>query len=86
MYKANAMDNCYKGNNQVQPMMSYRRGQTKDVSCCNCNKGGHNSRDCQLPKRTRKEQISQVFKETFKRIFCEVMEENNWKLEDFAIE
>ena len=39
-----------------------------------------------LPKRTRKEQRSQVFNETIKRIFWEVMEENDWKLEDFAVE
>ena len=25
MYKANAMDNCYKGNDRGQPRMSYRR-------------------------------------------------------------
>ena len=44
------------------------------------------SRDCLLPKSTRKEQRSEEFKETAKRIFWEVMEENSWKLEDFAVE
>ena len=42
--------------------------------------------DCQQPKRTRKEQRYQVFVETVKRIFWEVMVENNWKLEDFSVE
>ena len=56
--------------------MSYIRGQKKDVC----------SRDCLLPKRTRKEQRSQVLEENVKRIFWEVMEEHNWKLEDFAAE
>ena len=41
---------------------------------------------CQLPKQTRKEQRYQVFAKTVKRIFWEVMEENNWKLEDFSVE
>ena len=37
-------------------------------------------------KRTRIEQRSWVFKERFKRKFCEVMREINLKLEDFATE
>ena len=45
-------------------MISYRRGQKTDVHCYNCNECGHYSRDCQLSKRTRKEQRSQVFEET----------------------
>ena len=86
MYKANAIDNYYKGNNQGQPRMSYSRGQKKDFCFYNCNEHGHYSRYCQLPKRTRKEQRSQVFTETVKRIFWEMMAENNWKLEDFSVE
>ena len=66
--------------------MSYRRGQKKDVCCDNCNECGHYSRDCLLPKKMRKEQRSQVLEETFKRIFWEVMDENNWKLEDLTAE
>ena len=62
--------------------MSYRRGQKKDVCCYNCNERRHYSRDYLLPKWTRKEQRSQAFEETVKRIFWE----NNWKLEDFAAE
>ena len=46
----------------------------------------HYSRDCLLPKRTRKEQRSQGFKEKFKRIFWKIMKENNWKPKDFAAE
>ena len=84
--KANTMDNSYKGNNRGQPRMKYRTGQMKDFCSYNCNKCGHYSRDCLLPKRTRKEQRSRVFEERFKRIFCEVMNENNLKLEDFAVE
>ena len=80
------MDNCYKGDNQGQPRMSYRRGQKKDILWYNCNEHGHYSMDCQQPKRTRKEQRYQVFVETVKRIFWEVMVENNWKLEDFSVE
>ena len=34
----------------------------------------------------RKEQRNQVFAETVKKIFWEVIEENNWKLEDFSVE
>ena len=34
----------------------------------------------------RKKQRSQVFVETVKRIFWEVMEENNWKMKDFSVE
>ena len=34
----------------------------------------------------RKEHRYHVFAETVKRIFWEVMEENNWKLEDFSVE
>ena len=66
--------------------MSYRGRQKKDFQCYNCNEHGHYSRDCQLPKRTRKEQRSQVFAESVKRILWEVMEENTWKLEDFSEE
>ena len=66
--------------------MKYRRGQRKRTCCYNCNKCGHYSRDCLLPKRTRKEQRSWVFKEDVERIFWEVMKENNWKPEDFASE
>ena len=66
--------------------MSDRRGQKKDVCCYNCNKCGHYSSDCLLPKRMRKEKITQVFKKTVKRLFWEVMEENNWKLENFVVE
>ena len=64
--------------------MSYRGRQKKDFQCYNCNEHGHYSRDCQLPKRTRKEQRAQVFVEAVKRIFWEVMEEN--KLEDVSVE
>ena len=80
MYKANVMDNCYEGNN---------RGQLRRrtfVATTATNMDGRYSRDCPLPKRMRKEKISQVFTETVKRIFWEVMEENNWKLEDFSAE
>ena len=66
--------------------MKYRRGQKEDVCCYNCNERGHSSRDCLLPKRTRKEQRSQIFEVTVKRIFWEGLEENNWKLDDFAAE
>ena len=41
-------------------------------------------RDCQLPKRTRKEQRSWVIEDEFKRIFWKAMKENNWKPENFA--
>ena len=34
----------------------------------------------------RTEQRNQVFAETVKKIFWEVIEENNWKLEDFSVE
>ena len=83
--KVNAMNN-YKDNNQGQPRMEYRRGQRKDVCCYNCNKCRHYSRDCLVPKRTRKGQISWVFEEWCKRIFCEILKENNLKPEDFAVE
>ena len=53
--------------------MKNRRGQRKDVSCYNCNKCGHYSRDRLLPKRTRKEQRSWVFEENVERIFWEVI-------------
>ena len=86
MDKANAMDNCYKGTNRGKPRMKYRRGLKKDVCCYNGNECGHYSRDCLPPKRMRKEQRSWVFEETAKRIFGEVMKENNLKLEDFAAE
>ena len=66
--------------------MSYRRGQKEDVCCYNYNEHGHYSRDCQLPKRTRKDKRYQVFAETVKRIFWEIMEGNNWKVEDFSVE
>ena len=36
--------------------------------------------------RKRKEQRYQVSEETVKRICWKVMEENNWKLENFAVE
>ena len=58
----------------------------KDVCGYNCNECEHYSRDCLLPKRTRKEQRSQGFKEKFKRIFWMIMKENNWKPKDFAAE
>ena len=86
MDKANTMDNCYKGNNQGQPRMKYRRGQRKDVCCYNWTEWWHYSRDCLLPKRTRKEQRSWGFEVKFKRIFWKVIKENNSKPEDFAAE
>ena len=61
--------------------------------CWKCNQPGHvrikcpklgKSRDCLLPKRTRKEQGSRGVEDEFKRIFWKVMKENNWKPEDFA--
>ena len=64
--------------------MSYRRGKDEDFCCYNCNKCIHYSRDCLLPKRTRKEQRSQGVEDEFKRIFWKVIKENNWKPEDFA--
>ena len=66
--------------------MKYRREQRKDDCCFNCNECGHFSRDCLLPKRTRKEQRLQVFEKDVERIFWEVMTKNNWKPEDFAAE
>ena len=42
------------------------------------------SRDCLLPKRTRKEQGSWGVEDEFKRIFWKVMKKNNWKPEGFA--
>ena len=57
------------------------------VACCyNCNKCRHYSTDCLLPKRMRKEQRSRGFEEKFQRIFSKIMNENNWKSEDFAAE
>ena len=56
-----------------QSRTSYRGGQDQDKYV-----------RCLLPKKTRKEQRSQVFKEDVVRIFWEAMKENNWKPEDFA--
>ena len=58
----------------------------KDICCYICNKCGHYSRDCLLPKRTRKEERSRVFKEDVERIFWEEKKENNWKPKDFSAE
>ena len=61
--------------------------------CWKCNQPGHvrikcpklgKSRDCLLPKRTRKEQGSRGVEDEFKSIFWKVMQKNNWKPEDFA--
>ena len=61
--------------------------------CWKCNQPGHvrikcpklgKSRDCLLPKRTRKEQGSRGVEDEFKSIFWNVMQKNNWKPEDFA--
>ena len=61
--------------------------------CWKCNQPGHmrikcpklgKSRDCLLPKRTRKEQGSWGAEDQFKSIFWKVMQKNNWNTEDFA--
>ena len=56
---------------KIQDELQGRQDQDKEVRCL-------------LPKRTRKEQRSQVFEEDVERIFWEAMKENNSKLEDFA--
>ena len=58
---------------KIQDELQGRQDQDKEVRCL-------------LPKRTRKEQRSQVFEEDVERIFWEAMQENNWKPEDFAAE
>ena len=58
-----------------QSRTSYREGQDLDEDV-----------HCLLPKRTRKEQRSQVSEEDVERIFWEVVKENNWKREGFAAE
>ena len=56
--------------------MSYRRRTTTTATSVDII-----PMDCLVPKKTRKEQRSQVFEETVKRIFWDVMEENNLRLE-----
>ena len=69
-YMVNPLGYCWKCNqpghvrikcpNLGQSRKSYKsRGKAEDVCCYNCNNCRHYSRDCLLPKRTRKEQRPQ---------------------------
>ena len=82
-YMVNLLGHCWKcnqpGNVRIkcpklgQSRASYRRGKDEEVCCYNCNECRHYSRDCLLPKRTRKQQRSGGVDDKLKRIFWKVM-------------
>ena len=92
-YTVNPLGHCWQCNQPghvridcpklEQPRMSNKRRKNEDVCCYNCKECRHYARDCRLPKRMRKEQRSLGVEDKVRRIFWEVMKENNWKLEDF---
>ena len=95
-YMVNSLGHCWKckqpGHVRInclklgQSRTSYRRRKDEDVCCYNCNKCGHYSRDCLVPKRMRKEHGSRGVEDKVKSILWEVMQKINRKLEDFAAE
>ena len=94
-YRVNSLGYCWECNqpgyerikcpDQGQTRTSYKGGQDEDNRCYNCNKCGHYSRDCLLPKRTRKEQRSWVLEETKKGQFFsssfDVVHRKTWNQE-----
>ena len=61
--------------------MGYNGGQKTNVYCYNWDMHGYFSRDCQLPRRTRKKQGFSLTVEEITRIAQEEIDKYNWKTE-----